>query len=226
MLKLALIGKDIGHSRSQEMYEKLLKQKISYDLLDYPDENSIPPIIDLFKGGYKGISVTYPYKRTFLNQVKVESPIVEKVNAINCIGFFDGIVKATNTDFLAAQKLLQRFPNKLFIILGNGNMAKIFVTLFNELKIEFRHFYRAQNGDLNKVNFQTLKENFVLINCCSRKFIFEADLPRNTIFWDMNYSFEGHKTLKESKSIQYLDGLDLLLEQARFATYFWGLRIT
>ena len=67
MIKLALVGKDIQHSRSGEIYRRLLKTDIQYDLLDYENSALIPPAADLFKV-YDGISITSPYKKHFLNQ--------------------------------------------------------------------------------------------------------------------------------------------------------------
>lgn len=226
MLKLGLFGKNISHSRSQEMYESLLKTKVEYHLLDYKDSGDIKPIEEYFSDGFNGLSITFPYKQHFLNQVEIQSPEIRDLQAINCIGEFNGKFLATNTDYLAAEHLLKNFEAKKFVILGNGNMARIFLKLMRTLGHEFDHFSRSKDGNLNDQDYHSLKKNreLVLINCCSRDYTFEADLPSGSTFWDMNYSFPEHNHLIKNEDIRYIEGIDLLLEQARFALAFWKIK--
>lgn len=226
MLKLGLLGKGISHSRSQEMYERLLDEKVDYHLLDFSSEEDIPKVLDLFHQGFKGLSITYPYKKTFLDQVEIDSDPVKELGAINCMGVFDGKIKATNTDYLAAEFLLKDFSQHEFVILGNGNMARIFKKLMLLNGRTFSHFFRLENGDLNSLDYLSLKKDkdLVIINCCSRQFRFDAQLPSGSTFWDMNYSFPEHDHLKNRGELTYREGLDLLLEQARFALVFWKIR--
>ena len=66
-VKLALIGSNIAHSKSQDMYEKILKQSINYDLIDVP-KNELPTLIDL-AAQYDGVSITAPYKKDYLDKI-------------------------------------------------------------------------------------------------------------------------------------------------------------
>jgi len=68
MNKFALVGKDISHSRSPEMYRKLISSDVKYDLLDYQSDLDIPTAVELLSK-YDGINITSPYKKNFLNQV-------------------------------------------------------------------------------------------------------------------------------------------------------------
>lgn len=228
MLKLGLVGKDISHSRSQEMYEKLLGKEVDYHLLDYSSESEVPEAMSYFENGFKGISITFPYKKTFLSSVVVSDPIVNKIEAINCLRFKGGVVEGTNTDLLAAKELLSHFDfqESKFVVLGNGNMAKIFTILLDEYQANFSQYFRSHDGDLNKVNFfEIFKENGkqnIIINCCARAFTFSANAPKDTLFWDMNYSMEEHQKLSK-KGMTYREGLDLLELQAKFALEYWEI---
>ena len=51
--KLALIGKNISHSKSPEIYNKLLNNQVEYHLLDYPSINEIPEM-DFFSKNFDG----------------------------------------------------------------------------------------------------------------------------------------------------------------------------
>ena len=68
--KLALIGRNIAHSKSPEIYSKLLENNVDYHLLDYPSVDQIPSL-DYFSKNFEGISITSPYKEVFINDVEL-----------------------------------------------------------------------------------------------------------------------------------------------------------
>ncbi len=228
MIKLGLLGANISHSRSKEMYESLIGDKVDYKLIDIPLGEDVPDIKNYFGDmGLMGLSITYPYKKYFLEKVTIENDLIKSLAAINCIEKRGDDFFATNTDYLAALHLLTH--NYLgmyshFILLGSGNMAQVFETAFKKLKVDFVSFNRRKDGDLNKLDYQSIikSKKTLIINTCSRQFEFS---PRERIdcgFWDMNYSFEPHQKL-EQNGLVYHEGLDLLLEQAKFALKFWKM---
>lgn len=231
MIKLGLLGTNISHSKSQEMYERILGESVDYSLLDYPNEVEIPSLKELFSQDFLGLSITYPFKQTFLNDVLIQDENVLSLNAINCIRQREGRFEATNTDFLAAQELIKKFSPKKYeiLILGSGNMARVFELCLKKSTYSWKQISRSSDGDLNQFNYvQHSKEiadnkNLLLINCCSRDFIFRGELPEGTIFWDMNYAFPEHENLS-ARGIEYLSGLDLLFWQAKFAADYWGIK--
>ena len=75
MYKFALVGKDISHSLSQSIYERLLQQAIDYTLLDYEKSEDIPTLSYIFNNGLKGLSITSPYKSYFYNDVICEDEL-------------------------------------------------------------------------------------------------------------------------------------------------------
>ncbi len=213
MIKLALIGKNISHSRSPEIYQKLLKKDHRYTLLDYVTEEQIPKAVDLLKE-FSGISITSPYKTHFLNQVELSSE-VQILGAINCLYKEGDQIFGANTDYDAIKKLLpEQYTNRV-ALLGTGAMSKLFQILFGEKKIAFDLYGRKTHGDLNLLDYKSYS---LVINCCSREFDFTGELTTKNLFWDMNYS------LKHSGRIpNYLDGSELLEFQARYALEYWKL---
>ncbi len=226
MIKLGLLGSNISHSRSKEMYESLLGEKVDYNLIDIQEPSEIPSLKNLFLDiDLEGLSITFPHKKHFLSDVVIEDSFIKSLNAINCIGKDNNKFIATNTDYLAAVCLLQKkycHQFDKFIILGSGNMATVFEKSFEKLSINFESLNRREHGDLNKVNYEKISSGkTLLINCCSRDFIFNPKKEIRGGFWDMNYSFEPHSNL-ESFGLKYFEGVDLLREQAKFALKFWG----
>jgi shikimate dehydrogenase len=228
MNKFGLVGKDISHSRSPEMYRKLISLSIQYDLLDYKSENEIPPASDLLEI-YDGINITSPYKKHFLEQVEL-TPIAFELGAINCLKKKNGKIIGENTDYLAiidTLKYLQRDYGEIeVIILGDGVMAKVTMLALKNLGLVFKVLSRKKTKFFNQLN---LIEYFnhpsalpVVINSCSREFIFNGTIPDRALFWDFNYNFDQHSASIPGKVYKYVDGLAILELQAFYAVAFWS----
>lgn len=232
LIKLALLGKEIDHSKSPQIYQKLLGD-VSYKLLDYREKESIPHLKDLFhQHGLHGLNITSPYKSHFIGQVYIVDSSLKKLKFINCIKKGTEGFLATNTDCLAVEEILRRFIEKgygRFILLGNGAMAQMTLILFDKLKrdfdISYLQYYRQKDGPLEELNLQGKEgsiQRTLVINSCSRNFIFRGKLPSDGRFWDYNYSHTPHQ--KYFHQDQYVDGYELLFLQGVHALKFLGLK--
>ena len=229
MIKLGLVGKQIAHSKSQAMYEKILARKIDYHLFDYPSADAIPSLKELFKI-VDGVSITSPYKRHFLPQISkiLEVPFSD---AINCIKFEEGKFYATNTDYLAIKEisplLLKKYEISQVFILGDGVMSKLTQAIFSTLNFaRFEVLSRKTKSDFSAFDFSkkaSPEHKILIINACSRDFVFSNSTNENCIFWDFNYGHEVHIKQLPNKVGFYLDGLEMLELQARYAVQFWNV---
>lgn len=229
MIKLGLVGRSISHSRSQEVYEDILSQKIDYTLFDFPNENDIFELPLLFEK-VQGISITSPYKKHFMSKVKMELEI-KNLGAINCIRFDGESFFATNTDYLAASKIitgqLDHFKKIEWYILGDGSMASVFKKILERNGQHYLQYSRKEHGqleDLNIVSQKNISPLFV-INTCSRDYIFKGKMPQGSVFWDCNYNMPVHQNFFQKSRIDYHDGMELLRLQASYALSFWGISI-
>lgn len=222
MKHLALLGKDIQHSKSQFVYESILDEKVNYTLFDYPTEEQIPNLETLFSN-IEGLSITSPYKRVFLKQVKMTDEI-KVLNAINCIKRDGSNFIATNTDYLAMNELIVEYFDKKerVFILGDGAMGNLTKILCEKLNISYQVFSRKLSN-LDIVDSQ-LEDNVstLIINSCARSFIFNQNINLNCLFWDLNYNMPEHQSFFQSIKVPYIDGMSLLELQAKFALSFWN----
>jgi len=231
VISLGLLGANISHSRSKEMYEGIIGEPVDYSLIDIDKEINIPSLTELFDSyNLQGMSITYPYKKHFIKVVSYEDPLIKSLGAINCIYKSTDNFLATNTDFLAALYLIKNKYMSLyenFVILGSGNMAKVFEVAFKKLDVDYISFNRRKDGDLNLIDYQDKLSGFnieksLIINTCSRDFVFNPQVQLKCGFWDMNYSFTPHQKL-DQKGLKYFEGVDLLREQAKSALQFWRM---
>lgn len=224
-IRLGLLGKNIQHSKSKAMYEKLLSREVDYHLFDYNEANEIP-ILDEFFSKVSGLSITTPYKNHFLNSVHLDSH-TQELGAINCIvkkskGYF-----GYNTDYLALKSIVEEKYAKddtFKVVLGNGAMAKVAIKILEELELKYSHFTRENSGDLSNLDLLSLRaltKPLIVFNACSRNFCYQGKISKDSVFYDFNYSLDHHLALAER--CDYIDGLDLLLKQAEFALKIWGI---
>jgi shikimate dehydrogenase len=227
-MKFALIGKNIKHSRSPEMYEQITGQPLDYDILDIDSEDKLPSIEEL-KSKYRGVNITSPYKTNYLKDVVFESPFEYK-EAINAICFYPNKIVGTNTDAVAIELeimgLKKSFPDLFFVILGDGVMSQLTTSILDQKKMNYEVLSRKRNGDISQANLSDYVKKIdqvVIINTCSRDFVFTGVLHSSFIFWDYNYSFIPHQNTLPSQVKYYHDGQRMLELQAIAAAKFWKI---
>lgn len=221
-VKLALIGKNISHSLSPQLQQEIWREELlSYDLIDVEDESSLPSLTSL-ADKYLGVNITTPYKEAYVGAVKVESSIAQKLGAINTIALTD--MSATNTDAVAVEKGLRKYmeilPRLKVHLLGGGVMARMTELICDELQINLECYTRHSHGDLTSLELSKLDNNDLVINSCSRSFVYQGSISSDCHFWDYNYSFPQHQSLS-MRVKSYQDGQQLLLDQAISAAHFW-----
>jgi shikimate dehydrogenase len=235
MIRLALVGKNIHHSKSPQVYKELLGPWLHYDLLDFADSKDIPSALELLSV-YQGVSITSPYKKHFLPEIQL-SETASLLGAVNCLGIKNGIVGGENTDYFAIETILHEWILKYgrmnIVLLGDGVMSKVSQFVLNQIpEIDYRVYSRKKTEQFDQLNlidifskqFEMSAQQLV-INTCSREYLFRGPIDKKTLFWDYNYNynFNEHKLSLTPKTQEYFDGLKMLELQAQHALKFWGL---
>lgn len=226
-MKLALLGHPIAHSLSPSLYREFLKEKLqSYDLLDIADAALVPTLEEL-AARYDGLSITTPHKKHFVSAVTIPSPLVRELGSINTIAFRESGIFATNTDLIAVERILRNWKDKhsdlSLILLGDGVMGRLTVKVADALHIPIRQFARSKGDNLTQLDLSSPShQQTIVINSCSRNFVFQGKLHPDHIFWDYNYSFRPHQESLPSQVKSYIDGQEMLRLQALAAIEFWS----
>jgi|TARA_Y100000310_G_scaffold184010_1_gene184160 shikimate dehydrogenase len=95
----------------------------------------------------KGFAITMPYKVEVLDYVDEMTDEVRDIGAANTV-INDGILKAHNTDYLAAKEVLVDFVGSNLYILGNGGYSRAVQSAAKSLGIEYELITR-NNWNLN-----------------------------------------------------------------------------
>lgn len=223
MHKLALIGKNLSHSKSKEIYQHLLGSKIEYTYLEYENADSLPDL-DILLGKFHGISITAPYKNDIYKLVKTSSEI-RSLKAVNCIKMLNNEIVGTNTDYLASLEIIKTYDIKkseLVLIIGDGSMSNVIQHVCNESGVDFH----VTSRKIDKLTL--LKKNIfkysLIINTCSREFDFSSvKYIKNQKLWDLNYDQSYFVGIKDKYKNLYKDGKELLELQAKFACKYWEI---
>lgn len=227
-MKLGLLGYPIAHSLSPKLYQMILGDKLtSYELFAFPEASDVPSLME-FSKKIVGLNITTPYKTHFMKDVIIESPLVKEIGAINTIAFTNNGFFATNTDVIAVEEILQNYkskhPSLHLILLGSGVMANMTILVAKKLGLSFEQVSRKSHGDLEQIDLRPFRKSGaqnIIINGCSRQFVFTGELSSDDIFWDYNYSFLPHQNTLPSRVKSYQDGQEMLELQARAAVNFW-----
>jgi shikimate 5-dehydrogenase len=222
MIRLGLIGRNVAHSLSPAIYKEILDVPFVYDLIDCKHPEDLPEL-GVLKSKYLGINITAPYKRYYLNELK----LIEKFSAINCLSFKENHIEACNTDTLATIEIVRDFTKiyefSNFIILGDGAMAEIIAKVFKKSSIDYTQLTRKNcAGNFNELNLSDKRGLSFVVNACSRDYLFNGKLNQETVFWDMNYGMPNSNFIS-NQCLSYKDGYELLRKQAIHAALFWGL---
>ena len=131
-MKLAVIGKPIGHSKSPEIHKHFANQfdvKIKFRKDEVTPETLETWLADFLKDGGKGVSITLPLKEAALNYADEISDRARLALACNVIYAKDERLFADCTDGFGLTKDLEenlkvRLKDKKILILGAGGAAR------------------------------------------------------------------------------------------------------
>ena len=153
-LKLAVIGKPIGHSKSPEIHQDFANQfdaKIEFRKDEVTPETLETWVADFFKDGGKGVSITLPLKEAALNYADEISDRARLASACNVIYKKDERLLADCTDGFGLIKDLEEnlkisLKDKKILILGAGGAARgIIPSIIEKNPLKLKIANRTEN---------------------------------------------------------------------------------
>jgi len=139
MMKLALIGDPVSHSRSPQLHRRFLREAEidgDYAAIRVPRGNGIDVVQRMRVDGYTGINVTFPLKEEVLGVCDELDEDARVAGAVNTIYFGDRIYGA-NTDGIGARTALEQLIGNAIAldrvgVLGTGATARAILAQLRE----------------------------------------------------------------------------------------------
>ncbi|MDC3019314.1 shikimate dehydrogenase [Gammaproteobacteria bacterium] len=197
-LKLAVIGKPIGHSKSPEIHKDFANQfdaKIEFRKDEVTPETLETWLSDFFKDGGKGVSITLPLKEEALNYADEISDRARLASACNVIYAKDERLFADCTDGYGFTKDLEEnlkvpVKDKKILILGAGGAARgIIPSIIEKKPAKLKVANRTESKAL------LLREDLeVKVNLKEKDTIFEAGGLSDDFLLDDSYDLVINST--------------------------------
>ena len=214
-LKLAVIGKPIGHSKSPEIHQHFANQfdtKIEFRKEEVTPETLETWLADFFKDGGKGVSITLPLKEEALNYADEISDRARQASACNVICAKDERLFADCTDGYGFTKDLEEnlkvsLKDKKILILGAGGAARgIIPSIIEKKPAKLKVANRTESKAL------LLREDLeAKVNLKEKNTIFEAGDLSDDFLLDDSYDLVINST-----SISTQAGESIWLPKALF----------
>jgi shikimate dehydrogenase len=214
-LKLAVIGKPITHSKSPKIHQDFANQfdvKIEFRKDEVKPDTLETWLVDFFKEGGKGVSITLPLKEAALKFVDEISDRARLASACNVIYSKNKKLIADCTDGVGLTKDLEEnlkvpLKDKKILILGAGGAARGIIPSIIE-----KNPAKLKIANRTKSKALTLKEDLGgKINLKEKNIIFEAGDLSDDFLLDDSYDLVINST-----SISTRAGKSLGLPKALF----------
>lgn len=242
MEQFGLIGKSLGHSFSQQFFERKFNIegiKASYQNFELDTMNDFPKLIENHPE-LKGLNVTVPYKTEIIPFLDELNDQAKAIGAVNTVKFEDERLIGYNTDAYGFQQSIKPFLRNVHeraLILGTGGASKAVAYVLKNLGIEVSYLSRNPNRE-NQFSYEDANEIMVdafklIVNCTPIGTTPKDDempnfpihfVSKDHLVIDLIYNPEQTKLLRIAKEqgADTLNGLSMLQHQALKAWEIWN----
>ena len=194
------------------------KYQAEYNALGVKDLSS--GISDLISKGYKGFSLSMPFKQEIIDYLEVSDSLCQKYKSCNTVLIKNSTLHGFNTDIYGVYRVVKEIPvdNKV-VVLGNGCIGKMFASYLEHMGLNFKVFAPSlANWDERHI------ASTVIINCtpfgtANTESPLESLIGVNKVF---DLTFNGKELAKQSSKVEYYSGVffykEVFLQQFQLYT--------
>jgi shikimate dehydrogenase len=247
MIRLAVLGHPVSHSRSPAMHnaafaELGIAEDWSYEAIDVAPDAFEARVRAMPEEGFAGANVTVPHKGAALALADELSETAREIGAANALVFEDGEVRAENTD---ADGLLSSLPGspagKRALVLGAGGAARAVVwgllregaavSVWNRTELRSQHLCEELGGepalDPDPSTYELIV-NSTAVGLAGEDPFAELPLDREgfvpgQVVVDMVYGAEPTELLRAAAAggATTVDGIEILVRQGALSFEIW-----
>lgn len=236
-MKLGLLGKDIGHSLSPDLFGKRVEPlNGNYSLCSC---DSLKDVSGYLMQDYDGFNVTMPYKSSIMDLLDALDPEAEAIGAVNTLVRCQEGWKGYNTDIKGIEETLSPHLTTWHtkaLILGTGGAAKAAAHVLRSWEVWPTFVSRSLSDEetlrYSDLDHHVIQEYLLIINASpvgqwpdveQRPLIPYESVGQEHLVFDMVYNpviTSFLKTVAE-KGGKTLDGMTMLQGQAEASWKLW-----
>lgn len=232
LLLTAVVGQPVLHSRSPQLYQSLLPEKLSLTCLRISTGSpaEILPAADSLR--LHGFNITAPFKQAILPYLDTVHPAADKINGVNLVLHQGNRWHGTNTDYAGVQRVFQNHnvlvAGKKVLIAGAGGAARAAALACQNQKAASVTFLNRSEKKARESALQMgcrcaglkewpvlAKKSHILISCIPGPYVREVLPGRNfpEIILEADYAHPGLAFLHGQGHCLYLSGIEWLVHQ-------------
>lgn len=160
-MNCGLLGRKLGHSYSPQIHASL--GDYTYSLFEKEPEE-----VEGFlkSGGFTGLNVTVPYKKTVIPFLDELSPRAKALGAVNTIVCRDGRLIGHNTDYAGFAAMVKKsgvlVAGKKALVLGSGGASNTAVAVLKEMGAQV--VVISRRGENNYDNLEKHSDAALIVN--------------------------------------------------------------
>ena len=218
IFSFGLLGWPLKHSLSPLIHTEFLRffdLSGAYDLYPASPETLANRITDSVNNGFRGLNVTFPYKKEIIKYCTKLDPIAQQAGAVNTLVIRGDSIEGFNTDIAGIKVLMQNLPTPYFV-LGRGGAAASIVAAFGKDNVVLL----GRNTKFTELKNQRIA---TIVNATpigwNNNDIFPLEIPPDWNFVDLNYnsSWEWRNNLPDT----VITGEAMLITQAAESFRLW-----
>ena len=237
MRKYGLIGRKLGHSLSQELFEAQDFKEASYGLYEMASLDGLRQWVN--DNDILGFNVTIPYKQEIIPLLDELDDTAAEIGAVNCVSVEDGRLIGHNTDAPAFMSTLSGPLHGKALILGTGGAARAVAYALRQLGLEYVFVSRCPEAATVKpvIGYDKITQDYILIiNATPVGMYPDVDsIPINLspltshlshcLVYDLIYNPSTTLLMRQAKvcGAKVENGLNMLRRQAELSWRIWEL---
>lgn len=251
MIRLAVLGHPVGHSRSPAMHNAALAalgmgEEWSYGREDVAPDEFEARVREMAAADFVGANVTIPHKEAALRLADTASPVADAIGAANTLSFESGKIHADNTD---AGGLIDALPGRVrgrrALVLGAGGAARAVIwalatenAVVDVVEVWNRTGRRAEEVALQlggaPVETPRLSSYGLIVNATSvglhdenpfdeLRPLAEDGLESEQVVVDLVYSDRTTRLIEAAEAVgaYTVDGIEILVRQGARSLEIW-----
>lgn len=238
MRKYGLIGRKLGHSLSQELFEAQGFKNACYGLYEMESLDGLRQWVE--DEHIYGFNVTIPYKQEIIPLLDAVDDTAAEIGAVNCVSVDEGRLIGHNTDAPAFMSTLDGVLHGRALILGTGGAARAVAYALRQLGMEYVFVSRRPESATVKpvIGYnEIIPDCSMIINATPVGMYPDIDsTPINLssltyhlspcLVYDLIYNPHSTLLMKQAGVLgaKVKNGLGMLSKQAELSWRIWGLK--